>query len=134
MPVKIELDNLLKMAGMSTSEFIQSTVSKSMANKAISGGLVASAVSSANTVAKRTPNAPILKVNNDLLQVDNELADILIGVGGGSALGLAVYFIVKHVIEEYYPERTDAKDIAVISGMAVGVGSAFAIIANSTKK
>ena len=123
MPVKIELDRLLQLSGMSTSEFIQSTVSKSVANRAITSGAVASAVSSANIVAQRSNIVPTMTV-------DNEVADMIIALGGGSALGLSVYFIVKHIIEEYYPERTDAQDIAVISGMAVGVGSAMAIFAS----
>jgi beta-lactamase regulating signal transducer with metallopeptidase domain len=123
MPVKLELDRLLSLSGMSTSEFIQSTVSKSIANRAISGGAVASAVSSANIVAQRSNIVPTMTV-------DNEIADMMIALGGGSALGLSVYFIVKYIVEEYYPERTDAKDIAAISGMAVGVGSAMAIFAS----
>ena len=96
MPVKIELDRLLQLSGMSTSEFIQSTVSKSVANRAITSGAVASAVSSANIVAQRSNIVPTMTV-------DNEVADMIIALGGGSALGLSVYFIVKHIIEEYYP-------------------------------
>lgn len=118
--IKVDLDMLLKRNNMTTSEFIQSAVSSQIVNKAKKGGILSTSVASTSRQVK------LMEVGKSY-EIDEEFANILLSVGGGSTLGFAVYYLVKELVDKYYPEH-NAKDIASISGIAVGLGSTLGIM------